>query len=146
MDPWTLLPAAAVIILIILLAVAWSELAGARRELSSIRREMDFRVEQKVAEAEDRIREEALRRGRATLKGRVAEQVVPFLEEFRYNPSNAKFIGSPIDYVIFDGLSGRGTGRANQPVKVMLGIARAREKEVTLFGKKMESTRSRIFA
>ena len=120
MDPWTLLLAAVVIILIILLAVVWSGLTTARTELADVRREMDFRVEKRVAEEKDQIRVETLDRSRATLKGRVAEQMVPFLEEFKYNPSDARFIGSPIDYVIFDGYTELKDGDADRPITVVL--------------------------
>ncbi len=48
---------------------------------------------------------EAQDRSRPIIKGLVAEQIVPFLEDFKYNPADARFIGAPIDYVIFDGYS-----------------------------------------
>jgi len=54
---------------------------------------------------EKQIREDAIRRSTAIVKGRVAEQFVPFLEQFKYNPRDARFIGSPVDYIVFDGLS-----------------------------------------
>ena len=56
-------------------------------------------------EEKDTLREDTLTRSRAIIKGKVAEQIVPFLEDFRYNPADARFIGNPIDYVIFDGYS-----------------------------------------
>ena len=48
---------------------------------------------------------DAQERSRPIIKGLVAEQIVPFLEDFKYNPADARFIGAPIDYVIFDGYS-----------------------------------------
>ena len=48
---------------------------------------------------------EAQDRSRPIIKGLVAEQIVPFLEDFKYNPADARFIGAPIDYLIFDGYS-----------------------------------------
>jgi len=48
---------------------------------------------------------EAQDRSRPIIKGLVAEQIVPFLKDFKYNPADARFIGAPIDYVIFDGYS-----------------------------------------
>lgn len=108
------------ILLITILALAFSKLSGVRRELTTLRREMDFRVEKRLSEEEDRIREETLKRSRATLKGLVAEQMVPFLDAFRYAPSDARFIGSPIDYIIFDGLSGPAAGGSDRPLTVIL--------------------------
>lgn len=40
---------------------------------------------------------------RAVLKGKIAEQLAPILPEFEYLPSDAKFLGDPVDYIIFDG-------------------------------------------
>lgn len=42
---------------------------------------------------------------RAVLKGKVAEQFAPILPEFPYLPSDAKFLGDPVDYVVFSGYS-----------------------------------------
>lgn len=41
---------------------------------------------------------------RATIKGQLAERLLPFdREKFPWNPSDARFIGHPIDYIVFDG-------------------------------------------
>jgi predicted Holliday junction resolvase-like endonuclease len=39
------------------------------------------------------------------LGGRFTEQMAPFLPEFKYDPTEARFIGSPVDMLIFPGLS-----------------------------------------
>ncbi len=52
-----------------------------------------------------RIRKDALGKSRAVLKGKIGEQMAPMLPEFKYNPADARFLGSPIDYIIFDGYS-----------------------------------------
>jgi predicted Holliday junction resolvase-like endonuclease len=36
--------------------------------------------------------------------GKMTEHMVPYLPGFRFNPSDARFIGSPIDFLVFDGL------------------------------------------
>ena len=41
---------------------------------------------------------------RATIKGQTLEHLVPWMAQFDYNPTDAKFLGAPIDMVIFDGL------------------------------------------
>src|SRR3954471_5924468 len=40
---------------------------------------------------------------RSTLKGKLAEQMAPLLPGFPYLPADARFLGDPIDYVIFNG-------------------------------------------
>lgn len=37
-----------------------------------------------------------------TKLGQVAEHLIPFIDGFPYNPSDCKFLGMPIDYVVFD--------------------------------------------
>jgi predicted Holliday junction resolvase-like endonuclease len=41
------------------------------------------------------------------LKGKIAEQIAPLMPGFlaKYNPADARFIGSPIDYLIFRNMS-----------------------------------------
>lgn len=56
-------------------------------------------------EAADGIRKDSVNRSRSTLKGKIAEQMAPVLPDFNYAPSDARFIGSPVDYIIFDGLT-----------------------------------------
>jgi predicted Holliday junction resolvase-like endonuclease len=51
------------------------------------------------------IREDAVQRSRAVIAGKVYEQVVPYLPGFPYNPKDVRFLGSPVDLVVFDGLA-----------------------------------------
>ena len=51
------------------------------------------------------IRENAVQRSLAVTVGKVHEQLVPYLPEFGFNPKDARFLGSPVDLVVFDGLS-----------------------------------------
>ena len=34
--------------------------------------------------------------------GQISEQLVSFLDKFKYDPKNAHFIGMPIDYIVFN--------------------------------------------
>ncbi len=52
----------------------------------------------------DEARKDALKRSRDTRRGQVAEQMVPWLPDFAYNPKDARFLGAPVDFVVFDGL------------------------------------------
>ncbi|HWP37454.1 MAG TPA: Holliday junction resolvase-like protein [Gemmatimonadales bacterium] len=51
------------------------------------------------------IREDAVLRSQAVTAGKVHEQLTPYLPAFPYNPKDARFLGSPIDLVVFDGLA-----------------------------------------
>ena len=54
-------------------------------------------------ECTNEIRKDSVNRSRSTLKGRISEQMAPLLPEFPFSPADARFIGSPIDFVVFDG-------------------------------------------
>ncbi len=51
------------------------------------------------------IRRDAIEKSKNVIKGRVMEHFAPFFPSFPYNPRDARFIGSPIDLIVFDGLS-----------------------------------------
>lgn len=51
------------------------------------------------------IRENAVQRSLAVTAGKVHEQLIPYLPEFGFNPKDARFLGSPVDLVVFDGLA-----------------------------------------
>ena len=51
------------------------------------------------------IRADAVHRSQAVIAGKVQEQLVPYLAGFPYNPRDVRFLGSPVDLVVFDGLT-----------------------------------------
>jgi predicted Holliday junction resolvase-like endonuclease len=53
----------------------------------------------------DQARKTAVEQSRAVLGGKFTEQMVPFFPDFRYDPTEVRFIGSPIDMIVFPGLS-----------------------------------------
>jgi predicted Holliday junction resolvase-like endonuclease len=62
-------------------------------------------------------RRDASKRSRSVLGGKAGEQLVPLVPAFseRFDPTEARFLGAPIDYVIFDGI---GTGELREVVLV----------------------------
>ena len=51
------------------------------------------------------VRQDAVQRSVAVIAGKVYEQLVPYLPDFPFNPKDVRFLGSPVDFVVFDGLS-----------------------------------------
>ncbi|MCD4654307.1 hypothetical protein K8T06_10280 [bacterium] len=45
------------------------------------------------------------KRSHAVMTGLVNEQMAPLIEGFPGTPSDARFLGKPIDYIVFDGLT-----------------------------------------
>jgi len=64
-----------------------------------------LRAGEQLKQAEARIRADAVKRSTAVVKGKVAEQLVPFQADFGYNPRDCRFLGSPIDFIVFEGLT-----------------------------------------
>ncbi len=72
-------------------------------------REWKIRFEQKVQEWVEReekiIRKDAIERSARVLSGKTLEKLVPFLDNFPYDPHDIRWLGDPIDLIIFDGYS-----------------------------------------
>jgi len=81
--------------------------------------EKEFR--QTWAEQEYSVRKDAAERSRYVLKGKIAEHMVPIVPEvFKHNPSDARFIGAPIDYLIFEGYTAVKDANSNEEITVIL--------------------------
>jgi predicted Holliday junction resolvase-like endonuclease len=50
------------------------------------------------------IRQNAIQKSHSVISGKISEHLIPFFPNFPYNPKDARFIGSPIDLIIFDGM------------------------------------------
>lgn len=62
-----------------------------------------FKQEQQVEI--EKARKDAVTQSRGVLGGKFTEQVMPYLPDFKYDPTEARFIGSPIDFIVFPGLA-----------------------------------------
>jgi len=74
------------------------------------------------------VRRDAIRRSLAVVTGKVSEQLVPHFPHFPFTPQDARFLGSPVDFVVFDGLSEGAIGRVVF-VEVKTGDARVTPRE-----------------
>lgn len=77
-------------------------------------------------------RQDAVKRSRAVLGGQMIEQVAPYLPGFPCNPSDARFIGKPVDFIAFSGLSEKNTVDEVILIEVKTGDSKlsGREKEI----------------
>jgi predicted Holliday junction resolvase-like endonuclease len=82
--------------------------------------ELELEHQQALTSAQKR----SVNTSRAVLKGKMAEQLAPIMPEFQYLPSDAKFLGDPVDYVVFDGYTDLrdGEGRAEDIEVVLIDI------------------------
>ena len=82
--------------------------------------ELELEHQQALAQAQKR----SVNTSRAVLKGKMAEQLAPIMPQFEYLPSDAKFFGDPVDYVVFDGYTDLrdGEGRPEDIEIVLIDI------------------------
>jgi predicted Holliday junction resolvase-like endonuclease len=65
-----------------------------------------YRVEYPYSERDvEAARQQSVRQSRSVLNGQTLEQIAPYLPDLldEFNPADARFLGQPVDYVIFDG-------------------------------------------
>lgn len=94
---WTLMKISAQSKVILQKEKALNELATAKLE-----REMQFK--EQLTEEIKLAKKRSNDMQRNVLKGQIGEQFTPFIANFPYNPADCKFMGDPIDYVIFQNL------------------------------------------
>lgn len=104
-----------------------------------LRRYYEARLKAWIARHEEEIRREAVKASSSILKGKIGEQMAPLFPEFGYNPADARFIGGPVDYVVFNGYSDILSGRADRPIEVVfLEVKTGRKAKLTLAQEKIK--------
>lgn len=66
-----------------------------------------FLERRKIEQTIQEIRKDAIKRSRAVLTGSFSEQLAPYLPGFKYSPTEVRFIGKPIDFLVFKGLDSK---------------------------------------
>ena len=70
-----------------------------------------------LTEAVELARKDALKRSRSVLRGQASEHLAPYVIKST-NPKDYRFMGNPVDYICFDGLSDVLDGKANEINKI----------------------------
>jgi predicted Holliday junction resolvase-like endonuclease len=73
------------------------------QEVGAAHREAMVQLQQWRSETEATIRQDAIQRSQAVITGKVTEHLIPLMPVFPYNPKDARFLGSPVDLIVFDG-------------------------------------------
>ena len=85
------------------------DIANIQTTITQQKVDFEVELEQKVKDAKKRSNNMQ----RNILKGQIGEQFTPFIAEFPYNPSDCRFLGEPIDYMIFQNLHACSEGLAD---------------------------------
>ncbi len=89
------------VVAVVAVAAAWLWALGARSELRAHRA-----AYRHTAEDLEAARRDSVARSHAVVSGKVREHLAPLLPEFAgsFDARDARFLGSPVDFVVFDGL------------------------------------------
>ncbi len=71
----------------------------------------------------DAIIRDRIKRSRAVLGGQFSEQLSPYFPDFPFNPNECRFIGKPVDFLVFRGMD-EGEVKEIVFVEVKSGAAR----------------------
>ncbi len=84
------------VIMLFFIAIVAAYLTGIKRGADN----QDRYWEDKIPD----LRKEAINKSRASLGGQFSEQLAPYLPNFKYKPTECKFLGKPVDLIVFEGL------------------------------------------
>ena len=75
------------------------------------------------------IRQDAIKRSKAVIGGLTVEQLAPYLPDFPCNPGDVRFVGKPVDFVAFSGLTEKGRIDEIVLIEVKTGESALNERE-----------------
>ena len=93
------------IIFILLLIIVLLLVKMGKQNKEKVEREAEKLFDIWMQEEVPAIREEAIKGSQAVTLGKSLEHLIPYFPDFPYNPKDVRFLGSPIDLIVFDGLS-----------------------------------------
>ena len=78
-----------------------------------------------------KIRQESVKKSREILTGQFSEQLAPYMPNFPYSPTECKFLGKPIDFIVFKGLDSK------EPVEVIFVEVKSGESKLSTVERKL---------
>lgn len=72
---------------------------------NEVRERADLMHREWILQEEMRIRRDAIGKSAAVIRGKVTEHLTPYFPGFPFDPSDARFLGTPVDLIVFEGLS-----------------------------------------
>ncbi|ATZ61545.2 MAG: Holliday junction resolvase-like protein [Methanosarcinales archaeon Met12] len=100
-----------VLLLLILLTICFIFLVRSLMEVKGWEYKFEMRVKEWLEGEERSIREDAIQRSALTRSGKALEKLCPFLADFGYDPHDVRWLGDPVDLIVFDGYAeGHRTG------------------------------------
>ena len=94
------------------------------------------RMKKIFKEKEKQIRQDAIKGSKATIEGQNSEKILPLFQDFPYNIQDLRFFGSPIDYIVFDGLQEKIFGNKNKDIDIVIAEVKSGNQARLSFGQK----------
>ena len=104
-----------------------------------LRKSIENRVQKRFQEKKKEIKRNTLKRSRSSIKGKVSEQLAPLTKKFDYNSSDARFIGSPIDYIIFDGYTRNKDGDGQKDISIVFADIKSGNSRLSKIQRKIKN-------
>ncbi len=104
-----------------------SEANSIRMEAIKLREEAQ-RLKEELNQKILNARKESVQKSRDVVAGKVSEQLAPYFPAFKYNPREARFIGTPIDIIVFNGID-NGNLKNIVFIEVKTGSSKMTERE-----------------
>jgi predicted Holliday junction resolvase-like endonuclease len=106
------------LILFVCLVIVYFYFKG---EIGKLEMNFEYRVTEEIKRKEKEIREDAIKRSSSIRVGKEIERLIPFTSDFPYDPRDVRWLGDPIDLVIFDGYGeSRDTGNIDKLNKIVI--------------------------
>jgi predicted Holliday junction resolvase-like endonuclease len=80
-----------------------------------------------------RIRREAAEQSRSVLTGQFSEQLAPYLPGFPYSPTEVRFLGRPVDFLVFRGLD------AQEPTEIVFVEVKSGAAQLSMVERKLRT-------
>ena len=78
-----------------------------------------------------KLKQESVKKSREVLTGHFSEQLAPYLPDFPFSPTECKFIGKPIDLIVFKGLDKK------EPTEVIFVEVKSGESKLSTVERKL---------
>ncbi len=96
--PWLL-------VLVLLAVLVLLLLREKKNSRAMIEKEAELLHAEWLKKEAPKLRKEAAQASQAVTLGKSLEHLLPYFTGFPFNPKDVRFLGSPVDLVVFDGLS-----------------------------------------
>ena len=83
----------------------------------------------------ERIVKDRIKQSRSVIGGQFSEQLAPYLPDFPFNPSEVRFLGKPIDFIVFKGMDDK-----NIEEVVFVEVKSGKAKQLSAVERKLRDT------